>query len=351
MSVAYIMYWCGLYYVLVWFIICISILLFHLLVGELSDDDDVEQLCNDQSSDKDQDSANDQASDDQDSFDDQDSNTEDGQNSDDERSSSDNERSNDQDSLSEGSRVISTKWKEGLVNKTAGIKVNLQHLIYTSTSTCDPTPSDDNGSHGHTIVESEGVLLRHCRDDQRALVHQCDSSCIVRSPVEWSAEQVTALKTLCVTGSWGDNDAAMQLQSSSDEEVTMEMDDDELVAKKQKLKASFNEEYDSKQQGVEHDHFSEMKEKLAAQAELNKSTFEGMADELRWQLEGFPAGCYVRMEIKDIPCELIERFDPRQPLIVGGLSPGEEKLSYLQVGGALCAVNGAREYLALQKLL
>lgn len=310
--------------------------------------DDVEPSCSDQSSDKDQDSANDQASDDQD---DQDSNTEDSQYSDDERSSSDNERSNDQNSLSEGSRVISTKWKEGLVNRTAGIKVNLQHLIYTFTSTCDPTPSDDNSSHGHTIVESEGVLLRHRRDNQCALVHQCDSSCIVRSPVEWSVEQVTALKTLCVTGSWGDNDAAMQLQSSSDEEVTMEMDDDELVAKKQKLKASFNEEYDSKQQGVEHDHFSEMKEKLAAQAELNKSTFEGMADELRWQLEGFPAGCYVRMETKDIPCELIERFDPRQPLIVGGLSPGEEKLSYLQVGGALCAVGGAREYLALLILL
>ena len=263
------------------------------------------------------------------------------QDSDDERSSSD-ERSNDQDSSSEGSKeetMISTRWKEGLVKKGSKIKkVNLQHYIYSVTSTHDSSVANgDDSSHGHTMMESEGVLLRHHHDDKHTLAHQCDSSCVIRSPMGWSDNQVTALKTLCVTGSWGDDDAVLQLQSSSDEDVTMETNKDELDAKKQKLKAQFNEEYDNnKEQNSEQDYFSEMKERLAAQAELNKSTFEGVADELRWQLEGFPAGCYVRMEIKGIPYELVERFDPRQPLIVGGLSPGEEQLSYLQVGGAIC---------------
>lgn len=255
------------------------------------------------------------------------------QDSDDERSSSDDERSNEQESSYGEGIVISTKWKEGLVKKTTG-RINLQHTIYSVNSTHDPTAGD--GSHAHTMVESEGVLQRHHHGDQHMLVHQCDSSCTVRSPLGWSVEHMMALKTLCVTGSWGDDDAAMQLQSSSDEDIAMEMDDDELIAKKQKLKAQFNEEYDtSKEHSGEKDYFSEMKEKLAAQAELNKSTFEGVADELRWRLEGFPVGCYVRMEIKGIPCELIENFDPQQPLIVGGLSTGEEQLSYLQVGGAV----------------
>ena len=308
--------------------------------------DDEQQLGSDQV--YDQDTGNDQGYDQdtdndqdysQDLHGDRDLDTTSDQDSDDERSNSDDESSNDQDLSSEGSKeekLISTKWKEGLVKKGSRIKkVNMQHFIYSVASTYDSSVANgDDSNHTHTMVESEGVLLRSRHDDQCALVHQCDNSCVIRSPMGWSDDKVKALKTLCVTGSWGDDDAVMQLQSSSDEDVTMETDQDELVAKKQKLKAQFNEEYDSKEQNTEQDYFSEMKEKLAAQAELNKSTFEGVADELRWQLEGFPAGCYVRMEIKSIPYELVEKFDARQPLIVGGLSPGEEQLSYLQVGGA-----------------
>lgn len=285
-------------------------------------------------------STNNQDSDiDQDLDSDQDLDTMDGQNSDDGRSSSGDGRSSsgdgmssDQDSGSDEERAINTKWKEGLANKTTHLKrINLQHLIYNVNSTYSTNDNNDS-SHAHTMMESEGVLLRYRHDNQHKLVHQRDGSCIRRSCIQWSDEQMTVLKTLCVTGSWGDDDAAVQLQSSSDEDVTMETDHDKLVAKKQELKAQFNEEYDNKEGN---DYFTEMKERLAVQAELNKSTFEGVADELRWQLEGFPAGYYVRMEIKGIPCELIEKFDPRQPLIVGGLSPGEEQLSFLQVGGAV----------------
>lgn len=296
-------------------------------------------MSNDQDSNQGQDPANDQElGNDQnlDTISDQDSDDE-RSSSDDERSGSDDERSNDQDSGSNSSedRGVSTKWKEGLAKKTASIKkVNLQHYIYSVASTYTSAVAEDGNNHAHTMVESEGVLLRRHHDDQHTLVHRCDSSCVKRSPVEWHDNQVMALKMLCVTGSWGNDDAVMQLQTSSDEDVTMEMDRDELVAKKQKLKAQFNEEYDSKEQNSEQDYFTEMKEKLAAQAELNRSMFEGVTDVLRWQLEGFPAGCYVRMEIKGIPHELVDKFDPRQPLIVGGLLPGEEQLSYLQVGGA-----------------
>lgn len=278
--------------------------------------------------------------DDQELHSDQDLDTTDDQDSDDERSSSDDEHDQDKESSSSEEQTISTKWKEGLVKKpSSNSRVNLQHLIYSVNSTYNSTVDDDgdDSNHGYTTVDSEGVLLRHHHDNDHTLVHQCDSSNVVRSTMGWNAKQVTALKTLCVTGSWGDDDAVMQLQSSSeDDDVTMETDHDELVAKKQKLKAQFNEEYDHKE---ERDYFSEMKEKFAAQAELNKSTFESVPDELRWQLEGYVVGCYVRMEIKGIPCELIENFEPRQPLIVGGLSPGEEQLSYVQVSVS-CYING-----------
>ena len=242
---------------------------------------------------------------------------------------SDDERSTDQESNEDRS----LKWKEGLANKVSRKKVKLQRLIYSITSTCDRTPRDDDGGES-PMEESGGVLLRQHKE-HRGLLHQYDTSCVTTTPLQWSDKQVAALKSLCVTGSWGEDDAAMQLQADSDDnneddnEVTMETDLDELVAKKQQQKAQFDVAYDDK----DNDYFTEMKQKMASQAELNKTTFEGLPDELRWQLEGYPAGCYVRMEIKGIPCELVERFDPRQPLIIGGLSPGEEQLSYLQVRG------------------
>ncbi len=53
--------------------------------------------------------------------------------------------------------------------------------------------------------------------------------------------------------------------------------------------------------------------------------------ESRAAIEGYRAGCYVRLEIENVPCEMIENFDPRNPIIVGGLLSSEERFGYLTV--------------------
>jgi hypothetical protein len=44
-------------------------------------------------------------------------------------------------------------------------------------------------------------------------------------------------------------------------------------------------------------------------------------------------GAYVRIILDKIPCEFVEGFDPRMPVIVGGLLPTEDTLGFMQVGG------------------
>ncbi|KAG0704779.1 DUF663-domain-containing protein [Suillus ampliporus] len=59
--------------------------------------------------------------------------------------------------------------------------------------------------------------------------------------------------------------------------------------------------------------------------------FEGVDAETRALVQGYRPGTYVRIELASVPCEFIEHFDPRYPIIVGGLLAPEERMGYLQV--------------------
>ncbi len=64
---------------------------------------------------------------------------------------------------------------------------------------------------------------------------------------------------------------------------------------------------------------------------MNRTEFENMSDEQRVQYEGYRAGMYLRIEIENIPCELIDNFDANYPIIVGGLLSGENNIGYVRV--------------------
>ncbi|OQR75081.1 ribosome biogenesis protein bms1-like [Tropilaelaps mercedesae] len=101
------------------------------------------------------------------------------------------------------------------------------------------------------------------------------------------------------------------------------------IEKKKRLKEMFDQEYDEK--GEEKTLYDEIKEEMNQQAQLNKSEFADMDDSRRILFEGFRAGLYVRVELKGVPCELVEHFDPSYPIILGGLNTAENRVGYLQV--------------------
>lgn len=65
--------------------------------------------------------------------------------------------------------------------------------------------------------------------------------------------------------------------------------------------------------------------------QLNRTQFEYLDDDVRVQLEGFRPGMYVRIELRQMPCELVTNFDATYPIVVGGLQPGEENIGFVNV--------------------
>lgn len=77
----------------------------------------------------------------------------------------------------------------------------------------------------------------------------------------------------------------------------------ELMAKKLKLKAKFDAEYDNHDGPKDddgritgdHDYYESLKADAQKQSELNKSEFANLDPELRLQIEGYRPGLYVRL--------------------------------------------------------
>ncbi|KAG5651271.1 hypothetical protein H0H81_009237 [Sphagnurus paluster] len=103
-----------------------------------------------------------------------------------------------------------------------------------------------------------------------------------------------------------------------------------LAAKKEALKRKFDEQYDDPE-ASKLDFYEEKKDEMARQLALNRAEFEGIDAEARALVEGYRPGQYVRIELADVPCELIANFDPTYPIVVGGLLPAEERFGFVQV--------------------
>lgn len=102
-----------------------------------------------------------------------------------------------------------------------------------------------------------------------------------------------------------------------------------LTAKKEALKRKFDEQYDDPET-QKLDFYDERKDEMARQSELNRVELEGVDAESRMLIEGCRPGMYVRIELDNVPCEMVEHFDPTYPIVVGGLLPAEERFGFVQ---------------------
>ncbi len=264
------------------------------------------------------------------------------------------------------------RWKKNLGEKaqaafleTSRKRKDWTKLIYNSTASPESI-LDLNGSGGGASSDIAPAM-----DDDNFLIIKSSASMNVEEELDRSKEPVDAeelkvwgdeemldsIRNLFITGVaqpadgldsngelYEEMDEQEGLQGDSGRDMDVEDEDGDgvgkpelnqdapaLAAKKAELKRKFDEQYDEPDAATT-DFYAEAKDAMARQQQINRAEFEGVLDpEARLLLEGYRPGTYVRLELTDVPAEMVENFDPSYPIIVGGILPAEQRFGYVQV--------------------
>lgn len=266
----------------------------------------------------------------------------------------------DEDGMDEEEEDDVPKWKENLLTKAketlsqGGRRKDWTKLIYSSSLTPreilhgDSSPAQEEEDHDDDDDDDDD-LFKLSKSDTTSTDEDMDKT-------KWSAESedlerwkeenlLDSIRGLFITGGTvqeggegdeGYEDSHGELDDegqTEDEPSTSKAESSRaaaLAAKKEALKRKFDEQYDDPE-ASKLDFYDEKKEEIARQLQLNKAEFEGVSAESRALVEGYRPGAYVRIELANVPCEMIEYFNPSYPIVVGGLLPAEERFGFVQV--------------------
>uniref|UniRef100_A0A8C4QIC1 Ribosome biogenesis protein BMS1/TSR1 C-terminal domain-containing protein n=1 Tax=Eptatretus burgeri TaxID=7764 RepID=A0A8C4QIC1_EPTBU len=259
-------------------------------------------------------------------------------------------------------------WKFGLAEKAAAVfsraGVSLQRRIYGEGCAKEV----DDG------VEELGGMFLLNRMKAKVKDH-LDSTLLRRTEREWDQEDVRdSIKDCFVTGHWapeedastllaqdgnmyGDfedletgqvhsgKDSGMETRQSENkgEDLDLECEGQEeknrggvevkkdrktaRLERKKMLKEAFNRAYD----GGSASFLEELKAESERQTELNRSELSLLPHAVRTEVLGVEPGAYVRIEFSSVPLEFLTHFQPSYPIVIGGVTPGEGQLGFMQV--------------------
>jgi ribosome biogenesis protein BMS1 len=126
----------------------------------------------------------------------------------------------------------------------------------------------------------------------------------------------------------------------------IEAEREKNVRRKEELKLRFEEEdregfnndkANARRVGGEEEEFGEddwydaQKAQIQKQLNINKAEFEILDESQRVSVEGYRAGMYAKIVIEGVASEFVTQFNPRMPIIVGGLSATEDRYGFVQV--------------------
>ncbi|KIV80912.1 hypothetical protein PV11_08378 [Exophiala sideris] len=144
-------------------------------------------------------------------------------------------------------------------------------------------------------------------------------------------------------GEFQDLEAAAEEDSTDKAEVTLEEERARNAKRKEELKLRFEEEdregfangksevKATEQEFGEDEWYDAQKAMLQKQLDINRAEFDSLDPMARARAEGFKAGTYARIVLDKVPYEFVRSFNPRLPVIVGGLAPTEDRFGYVQI--------------------
>ncbi|CAI9112326.1 OLC1v1012764C1 [Oldenlandia corymbosa var. corymbosa] len=277
-----------------------------------------------------------------------------------------------------------SKWKEPLAEMNASRQnINLMQLVYgnsTTVSVAAINGSIDEESDDEKFFKPKGEGTKKSKEglDDDLNAEDCSKFKIL-SQNDWKDEEVKEkIRDRFVKMGWSKAARAGQVPEANDDENgdvfgdfedletgekyesgpgadshQREHKEGDLAAEERRLKklalrakfdAGFNgsdspdEEKDdtntskSDRRGTDGSNFiDKLKEDIALRKQLNIAELDELDEDTRIEIEGFRTGTYLRLEVHDVPCEMVEHFDPSHPILVGGLGLGEESVGYMQV--------------------
>ncbi|KAI9752018.1 MAG: NAD-dependent isocitrate dehydrogenase [Chaenotheca gracillima] len=133
----------------------------------------------------------------------------------------------------------------------------------------------------------------------------------------------------------------------SDEDADIDAERERNARRKEELKLRFEEEdregfsndkanerregAEEQEQFGEDEWYDAQKAQIQKQLTINRSELGDLDDRTRVNVEGYKAGTYARIVLENVPYEFSARFNPRYPIMVGGLLPTEDRFGFLQV--------------------
>jgi ribosome biogenesis protein BMS1 len=131
----------------------------------------------------------------------------------------------------------------------------------------------------------------------------------------------------------GEEEEEEDVADNGSAEETDEQIRERLRAEKQAKKSIDDDDDDNKEEEDEEmtELMKEAKRLREEQALRNAQEFGGEGEDVRLQLEGFRNGLYVRIEFSGVPAEFVRFYNPKNPIVVGGLPNVEQSLGLVRM--------------------
>ncbi|XP_050366426.1 uncharacterized protein LOC126784919 isoform X2 [Argentina anserina] len=278
------------------------------------------------------------------------------------------------------------KWKESLAERTYSRQTtNLMQLVYGNSSSISTKATEEQDSS--TDGESDEDDFFKPKEDgikknrlEEGIQNVEDSSKFTNPSIKnWNDKKlIEGVRDRFVTGDW--SKAAKRNQdlgaASEDEDAVFGdfedletgekhdgyhindtnevanrkkagLDEEERRLRKLALRAKFDAQYDEpdtsdeerddthvsqfgRDQAKESSYVDKLREEIELRKQMNLAELNDLDEDTRLEVEGFRTGTYLRLEVHDVPYEMVEYFRPWHPILVGGIGLGEESTGYMQ---------------------